>query len=295
MHSALLFVSAVACSGVTAWIVSTSNSAVASPESSEVTPGVDLTALNTEIRELREHIDAVRLQAEDSQPSQRVAASPGVAAEDIAEIVRRLVQEDALIEDAIEELESWPGGMASASSALQRILDLGVDSAEARELWEEAEKNDQLHALLEEMERHMESVPESANKHFERARAYYSAARVRPWNMKGNWWVDSDDAFAKALELDPNHWEARYTKAHNQSFWPTAYGGQAEAIRHFEILVDQQGGSTAEPKYAKTYLWLGNLYDQQGKSELAAQAWNQGLALFPDNDYLKKKLESLGF
>ena len=105
--------------------------------------------------------------------------------------------------------------------------------------------------------------------------------------------MDSDQAFARALELDSEHWESRSQMARNKSFWPAAYGGQAEAIRQFETLIRQQERGAPEPRFASTYLWLGNLYDQQGRTELAQQVWSRGLGLFPDDSSLADKLDSL--
>ncbi|MEM6928274.1 MAG: tetratricopeptide repeat protein, partial [Myxococcota bacterium] len=62
----------------------------------------------------------------------------------------------------------------------------------------------------------------------------------------------------------------------------------------FETLVDQQGASTDRPEFAKTYWWLGNLYDQQGRSDDARVAWEKGLALFPGDPTLIGKLAARG-
>lgn len=260
-----------------------------------------------ELEALAAHVDALR---------QRLAQLPDQLAEPVTvretvlptegetrAIVERAVEEmvrsglvasgEAWEDEAPVEAVRWPGDTESAMDAFQAILAAGIDSEEARALWAEAAENGQLHELLEEMELAMEGEPETADKHFQLARGYYSAARVKPDNRDGNWWVDSDDAFDQALELDPQHWDARYQKAVNQSFWPTAYGGQAEAIRNFEILLDQQETREPEERFAKSYVWLGNLYDQQGRTEMARQTWERGLALHPGHTWLQSRLDSL--
>lgn len=206
-------------------------------------------------------------------------------------LVRELVDPDALV--AVEEPEPAGDEPRTPDEAIAAILAAGVDSPEARALWEAAHARGELHEVLAAMEARLEGEPESVEKHFERARAYYAAAGVHPGNTDGNWWVDSNDAYTRALEIDPNHWDARYQKARNMSFWPTAYGGQAEAIRHFETLVEQQSGRSPEARFAKTYRWLGNLYDQQGRTDDARAAWESGLALFPGDAQLQAKLRSL--
>lgn len=184
-------------------------------------------------------------------------------------------------------------GSVDLAAVLDQLEELDMTGPEARALWEAAHGRGELHELLAAMEARHANLPETAENHLERARAYQSAARVHPGNQDGNWWVESNDAYSAALDLDPEHWDARYEKARNLSFWPAAYGGQGEAIRHFEILVEQQRNQPARKEFAGTYRWLGNLYDQQGRTEQARATWQAGLALFPDNRTLAGKLESL--
>ncbi|QDV09235.1 Tetratricopeptide repeat protein [Planctomycetes bacterium Poly30] len=244
--------------------------------------------------------DLLESQAMGAVPVARVAAaSPAgssLSEDSVRDLVRGLVKEDALTGAEDGEIV-WPGGHASAADTIRAILDGDVTGEDVAGLWEEAAANGQLHDLLAAMEAEMENVPESADKHFDRARAYYSAAQAMPSNGDGNWWVDSNEAYSSALKYDPQHWEARYQKARNMSFWPVAYGGQAEAVKHFERLADQQesGNVTAgnAANYPKTYVWLGNLYAQQGKTAQARAAWERGLAAFPGDGWLLERLNSL--
>jgi tetratricopeptide (TPR) repeat protein len=68
------------------------------------------------------------------------------------------------------------------------------------------------------------------------------------------------------------------------------FGKQAEAIQNFETLVAQQENGPLKPEYAQTYLWLGNLYMQQGKGDQAKAAYEKGLAKFPGDEELLKQL-----
>ena len=102
--------------------------------------------------------------------------------------------------------------------------------------------------------------------------------------------MNADKSLDKALALDPDHWDARFVKAQALSFWPPMFGKQADAIEHLEILRGkQEGKATQDPKFAQTYLMLGNLYSQQGKKEKAMAAWRKGATLFPDNGQLRAK------
>ena len=101
----------------------------------------------------------------------------------------------------------------------------------------------------------------------------------------------AEKQWGDVLEQEPEHWEARYSRAIGQTFWPAFMGKQAEAIKNFETLIEQQERRTAQPGYASTYLLLGNVYSQQGKTEKAKEVWKRGLKQFPNNGDLKSKLK----
>ncbi|MHC4838807.1 MAG: hypothetical protein ACYTF3_11570 [Planctomycetota bacterium] len=102
--------------------------------------------------------------------------------------------------------------------------------------------------------------------------------------------MKSDGAYDKALAIDPQNWDARFSKAVSYSFWPPVFGKQAEAIGHFETLIEQQGSRPKEDRFVQTYQFLGNLYAQTGKQAEAEAAWRAGLEQFPDNSGLKQSL-----
>jgi tetratricopeptide (TPR) repeat protein len=74
------------------------------------------------------------------------------------------------------------------------------------------------------------------------------------------------------------------------SFWPPIMGKQPEAIQQFEMALAQQEARPSRPEYAQTYLFLGNLYRQQGNAARAKEIWKKGSELFPENDELTRKL-----
>lgn len=103
--------------------------------------------------------------------------------------------------------------------------------------------------------------------------------------------MKSDQAFDRALEIDENNWEARFTKAVSLSNWPAFLGRGPEAIEHFEILLEQQAELPKRPEFAMTYLFLGNMHQAGGDHEKAIATWKAGLALFPDVEDLRRALE----
>ena len=61
-------------------------------------------------------------------------------------------------------------------------------------------------------------------------------------------------------------------------------------MEQFLKLIQQQEGQPKEPQFAQPYLWLGKEYEKAGQAEYAAQVWQRGAALFPDNKELQNKL-----
>ncbi len=103
--------------------------------------------------------------------------------------------------------------------------------------------------------------------------------------------MQADRAFDSALQVDPNHWEARFTKAVAFTFWPDFLGKKQQAIDQFEILITRQEQNASQPHFAQTYLFLGNLYEQRGQAEKAAEIWANGLGFFPADTDLRAKVK----
>jgi tetratricopeptide (TPR) repeat protein len=99
-----------------------------------------------------------------------------------------------------------------------------------------------------------------------------------------------DQAFTTALTLDPANWEAQYSKAVSLSYYPAFMNKQKDTIATFSALIQQQEQSPPQPEFANTYLRLGNEYQKQGNTDAAAQTWQRGAQLFPDNTDLRQKV-----
>lgn len=186
---------------------------------------------------------------------------------------------------------SAPQGSAAILAALR---DPQRSSAEKQKLWKQAREAGLLDELVGAFEKLAKENP-SATSEFELGQAYVEKIMTVPDLEKGQWATLADRAFDQALEFDSQHWGARFSKAVGLSFWPPIFGKQGEAISHFETLRKQQeqsGGVQAD--YAQTYQFLGSLYQQQGKSDKAAEVWQAGVKLFPDNEQLKKLLQGSG-
>jgi tetratricopeptide (TPR) repeat protein len=187
-------------------------------------------------------------------------------------------------EEALDEI--------SLDAAIAKLLDPKLDDAARQKLWKEYADRGLTDALVAEFEARVERDPTNPDLRVELGGAYlqkiFELGTSGP--MTGVWAMKADKAFDSALELDPEHWDARFDKAVSLSFWPPIFGKQKEAIHHFEKLIEQQSAQAQEPKFANTHLLLGNMYQQAGDMQKAVAAWNAGLSLFPGNEALKKQI-----
>lgn len=164
------------------------------------------------------------------------------------------------------------------------------DGAEA--IWSKLRKSGQLEAMVARIEKYAADNPTDPDAQVAVGSAYIEQLHgMTPGIETGRIAMKADQAFDRALKVDSEHWPARFVKATALSFWPPMFGKRAEAISNLETLVDQQEtrGTQAE-HYAETYLLLGNLYSDQGKTEEARATWQKGARLFPGNTKLKGRL-----
>jgi tetratricopeptide (TPR) repeat protein len=90
-------------------------------------------------------------------------------------------------------------------------------------------------------------------------------------------------SFDKALEIDPQNWTARFSRAMSNSQAPAFLGRQKTAIADFEKLIEQQKLAPQSKDHAHTYFFLSNLQEGAGHAERAAQVRAEARALFPDD------------
>jgi TolA-binding protein len=64
-----------------------------------------------------------------------------------------------------------------------------------------------------------------------------------------------------------------------------------EVLERFTQLVEFQETLPAQPHFAETYVWLGQVYEQNGQAEQARQTWQRGSRWFPEHETLRKKLQ----
>jgi len=244
----------------------------------------EVAALRDELASLRAELEAVR-----AQPTTRPAGSGRSEVIDVEAAVRAVLAEEGLL--GVDGVAARAAAIDEATGEVVTIEDLvamllvgDLNEDEWNSIWNKARAAGLSKELIAAFEERAEQSPNDAEAQAQVGFAYLSTiAEIPDGPEKGAWGMKADAAFDRALEIDPNHWEARYTKAFSLSFWPPIFGKQAEAISNFEILVEKQGNLTRSSRHADTFLHLGNLYQQTGQHEKAAAIWAQGAAQFPDN------------
>lgn len=287
---ALLLLSVLVSGGVAFGVVALTRSGTETPDPHTH----EIAALQKELADLR-HTQA-GMRGELQRLLQEKAAAP------VSAPVGRTEQptvSDQQVDAAVARWFAEHGGVAAAdaagrSSAVKFDPKAAREDMRKRNAWNEPAEWKKLHeaghldALLAEFERHAEANPNDPGAQMELANAYLATVQFDQtrWQLS----VKADGLFDKVLTLDPNHWEARFTKAVSYSFWPDFLGKKKEAVAHFEHLVEQQKAMPVQDHQAQTYLFLGNLLEQRGERERALEIWRQGSQRHPTSQELRQRL-----
>ena len=183
---------------------------------------------------------------------------------------------------------------AFGTAAEIAVLLAEADDVSSAELWKRLGEEGRDAEMLEYMKAIAEANPNDPEAQLELGQAYLGRTQAAGAGPEaGKYATLADKALDAALEADPEHWEARFTKATALSFWPPVFGKQASAIQEFETLIAQQSGQAPNSQHASTHLLLGNMYHQTGQTEKALATWGAGLELYPDNAELASQLAIL--
>jgi tetratricopeptide (TPR) repeat protein len=210
----------------------------------------------------------------------------------VADAVARYLSERGAAVVAAADAGAPAAADFDLTGSLTALLTGTLPEERRDEVWAQARAAGRFEELLAALKARADADPRNAQLQFELGYGYLQplihgeATGVEA----GEWSMKADAAFDAALAADPENWDARFSKAVSYSFWPPIFGKQASAIAHFERLVEQQGRSAPDPKFAQTYLFLGNMYEQTGQAEKAQATWQQGLAAYPDDADLRQRL-----
>lgn len=157
--------------------------------------------------------------------------------------------------------------------------------------WKRLKNSSQLDMAIQELEQRMANEPGRVENVAALGQAYLKkCGNIQDVREQAILAMKADQTLDAALSLDPTHWEARYTKAVGMSYWPAELNKGGEVIAQFHALIQDQEAQLAQPHFARSYAWLGDQYKKAGQMDYAAQVWQRGAALFPDNEELKRRL-----
>lgn len=217
-------------------------------------------------------------------PTQRVQS--GVSEEALRAAI------EAYFADAEPAESAEPAGGAlgfeDAAGAFALLQGLGVD--ESQELWKRLVAEGLDEEVLAMFRAAAEADPTNAEAQLALGQAYLGRVQQAQGPEAGKYATLADNALDAALAVDPQHWEARFTKAVALSFWPPIFGKQGQAVAQFETLIEQQSQLPVQEHFADTHLMLGNMYQQMGQTEKAIAAWQSGLVQFPGHAGLNEQL-----
>ncbi len=95
------------------------------------------------------------------------------------------------------------------------------------------------------------------------------------------------DLLERALEIQPDHWLARYILASISYASPAFLGRGSRAAKELDFLLRQQGDDTDDPLYARIYELRGMLWSRAGQRDSALAVWTKGARLFPADSALR--------
>ncbi len=179
---------------------------------------------------------------------------------------------------------------------LQKKVFSGEATAEEQaRFWEMARKTDMADDLIAKFEASVEERPNDVDARMNLSQAYISKLLSIPQGPEqGIWGMKAAGQYEKVLEIDPQHWDARYSLAFNWSQWPDFLNKTPDALREFETLREVQESQVPIDKHAGTYLQLSLLYRKTGNNDKARAALKDGLDRHPNSDELRKAFDASG-
>lgn len=105
--------------------------------------------------------------------------------------------------------------------------------------------------------------------------------------------LQADQAFGRALQVDPSDWEAQFMKAAALAHWPAELNKGPVVVQMLQNLIAQQDATAPQPQYAQTYLLLSQQYQAAGQTDKALQTLQIGASKFPLDPGLQQALNRL--
>jgi tetratricopeptide (TPR) repeat protein len=198
--------------------------------------------------------------------------------------------------DALEKARAAGGGEAPKPTSAPKAAHERLTREQAKELKDKIasgeateEEKAQVKEAMEVLEGAVKEAPRDLDARFALADLYIAKLQTVPDGMeRGAWSMKAVAQWNAVLDVDPNNWQAHYSLGVNYSFWPDQFNKRPDAIKELEAARRSAEASTPDPKFARTYLQLRNLYLKDGRTEDAKAVLDEGLARYPDDAELLK-------
>jgi tetratricopeptide (TPR) repeat protein len=194
----------------------------------------------------------------------------------------------SILDDAKPATTSLPH-----SRAVDTLVSAQTGFSDRQALLKKLKNSGELDAAIAELKQRAAEVPNDAGISTALGEAIMNKFPVQDFNEAATLGLQIDQSFDAALKLDPANWEAQFFKADAMSYWPDVAGNKGpEIIQRLSSLIDQQEKMTPQPEFARTYVLLGDQYQKAGQSAYAQSTWQLGLAKFPNDSSLRKRVNN---
>lgn len=264
---------------------------VRSPED----PGrtTELERLELELAQLQATVNELSARLGDRLEPSRRAAFAGVSSETIEALARRWL--DANAPPSEDDRPSGSLATLPVAGIQDWLAERRPFDPEAQLLYEELRASGRIDELVEASQQVALERPNDPDAQLALGMASIQALfGLGASPEAGMLAMQADTAFDRALDLDPQHIDARVAKAISLANWPTFMGKTPEAIEHFEILIDQTSSPNDPRAFPDAHAYLGNLYERIGESDKALATWRAGLERWPDHEDLRRSVELAG-
>ncbi len=106
--------------------------------------------------------------------------------------------------------------------------------------------------------------------------------------QKGELSAEALELLDQAIELQPDHWLARFVLANISDQSPPFLGRRKRAAQEYDILLRMQGDRNDNPLFARVFVSRGRQLSREGQVDSARVLWSRGLTLFPNDTELQK-------
>ncbi|HZR17236.1 MAG TPA: hypothetical protein VFE51_07910 [Verrucomicrobiae bacterium] len=182
---------------------------------------------------------------------------------------------------------------AIITQAVDVLLSRDASYEQKRGTWKQLRESGGLDEAINQLQQRLSANPSSGDCAAVLGHAYLQkCGTISDVREQGILALQADKLFDTALSLDPQNWEARFTKAVALSYWPANMGKGDEVIQQFQTLIQQQEALPQQPQFSESYTWLGDQYKKLGRLDDAHSIWERGALLFPSDPKLSTRLAS---